>query len=74
MRLEGDWRKLLEGARHYQGAVSLDAIHAPVPAHADLFEASIRVVPKCGFVIGRVRISPASERFAACEEAVLVLR
>ena len=36
--------------------------------------ASLRVLEKCGFVIDHVRFSPASERFAACEEAVLVLR
>lgn len=54
--------------------MSLDAIHAPVIARADLCEASIGVVPNRGFVIGRVRLSPASERFAAYEEAVRVLR
>jgi RimJ/RimL family protein N-acetyltransferase len=36
--------------------------------------ASLRVLEKCGFVIDHVRFSPASERFAACEEAVVVLR
>jgi RimJ/RimL family protein N-acetyltransferase len=36
--------------------------------------ASLRVLQKCGFVIERVRHSPASERYPACEEAVLVLR
>jgi RimJ/RimL family protein N-acetyltransferase len=36
--------------------------------------ASLRVLQKCGFVIERVRQSPASERYPACEEAVLVLR
>lgn len=36
--------------------------------------ASLRVLQKCGFVIERVRLSPASERYPECEEAVLVLR
>lgn len=34
--------------------------------------ASIRVLQKCGFVVERVQMSPASDRFPACEEAVLV--
>lgn len=37
-------------------------------------KASLRVLEKCGFVVEHVRHSPESERFAACEEAVLVLR
>ena len=36
--------------------------------------ASLRVLQKCGFVIEQVRLSPASERYPECEEAVLVLR
>jgi RimJ/RimL family protein N-acetyltransferase len=36
--------------------------------------ASIRVLQKCGFVVEEVRLSPASDRFPECEEAVLVLR
>jgi RimJ/RimL family protein N-acetyltransferase len=36
--------------------------------------ASLRVLQKCGFVIERVRLSPASDRYPECEEAVLVLR
>jgi RimJ/RimL family protein N-acetyltransferase len=36
--------------------------------------ASLRVLQKSGFVIEQVRQSPASERYPACEEAVLVLR
>jgi len=36
--------------------------------------ASLRVLRKCGFVIEEVRLSPASERYPECEEAVLVLR
>ena len=36
--------------------------------------ASLRVLQKCGFVIERVHLAPASERHPECEEAVLVLR
>ena len=36
--------------------------------------ASIRVLQKCGFVVERVRLSPASDRYPECQEAVLVLR
>ena len=36
--------------------------------------ASLRVLLKCGFVVEQVRLSPASERYPECEEAVLVLR
>ena len=36
--------------------------------------ASIRVLQKCGFIVERVRLSPASDRYPECEEAVLVLR
>lgn len=36
--------------------------------------ASLRVLQKCGFAVERVRHSPATDRFPACEEAVLVLR
>ena len=35
--------------------------------------ASLRVLQKSGFVIERVELSPASDRFPECEEAVLVL-
>jgi RimJ/RimL family protein N-acetyltransferase len=35
---------------------------------------SLRVLQKCGFVVERVRLSPASDRYQECEEAVLVLR
>jgi RimJ/RimL family protein N-acetyltransferase len=37
-------------------------------------EASLRVLQKCGFVVESVRHSPATDRYPACEEAVLVLR
>lgn len=36
--------------------------------------ASLRVLQKCGFVIEQVQESPATDRYVACEEAVLVLR
>lgn len=36
--------------------------------------ASLRVLQKCGFVVERVLLSPASDRYPECEEAVLVLR
>lgn len=36
--------------------------------------ASLRVLQKCGFVVEQVRHSPATDRYPACEEAVLVLR
>ena len=36
--------------------------------------ASLRVLQKCGFAVEQVRLSPASERYPECEEAVLVLR
>jgi len=36
--------------------------------------ASLRVLQKCGFVVEEVRSSPATDRYPACEEAVLVLR
>ena len=35
--------------------------------------ASLRVLQKCGFVVERVQVSPATDRFPECEEAVLVL-
>jgi RimJ/RimL family protein N-acetyltransferase len=36
--------------------------------------ASLRVLQKCGFVVEQVRLSPATDRYPECEEAVLVLR
>ena len=46
----------------------------PLYAHvATSNAASLRVLHKCGFVVERVQASPASDRYAACEEAVLVL-
>ena len=35
--------------------------------------ASLRVLQKCGFVVAQVRLSPASDRYPECEEALLVL-
>ena len=46
----------------------------PLYAHvATSNGASLRVLRKCGFVVERVWLSPASDRFPECEEAVLVL-
>jgi RimJ/RimL family protein N-acetyltransferase len=46
----------------------------PLHAHvATSNAASLRVLQKCGFVVERVQVSPASDRYAECEEAVLVL-
>jgi RimJ/RimL family protein N-acetyltransferase len=36
--------------------------------------ASVRALQKCGFVVEAVRHAPATDRYPACEEAVLVLR
>jgi RimJ/RimL family protein N-acetyltransferase len=47
------------------------------PLHATVATsngASLRVLQKCGFVVEVVRHSPATDRYAECEEAVLVLR
>jgi hypothetical protein len=32
------------------------------------------VLQKCGFVVEEVRLSPATDRYPECEEALLVLR
>jgi RimJ/RimL family protein N-acetyltransferase len=46
----------------------------PLYAHvATSNGASLRVLQKCGFVVERVQVSPASDRYAECEEAILVL-
>ncbi len=34
--------------------------------------ASLRVLQKCGFVVERVQVSPATDRYPECEEALLV--
>lgn len=45
-----------------------------IAAAANSNGASLRVLQKCGFVVERIRLSPASDRFPECEEAILVLR
>jgi RimJ/RimL family protein N-acetyltransferase len=45
-----------------------------VAAAATSNGASLRVLQKCGFVVERVSLSPTSDRFLECEEAILVLR
>lgn len=46
----------------------------PLYAHvASSNGASLRVLQKCGFVVERVQVSPASDRYPECEEAVLLL-
>ena len=35
--------------------------------------ASVRVLQKCRFVVERIYVSPASDRYPECEEAILVL-
>jgi RimJ/RimL family protein N-acetyltransferase len=45
-----------------------------VAAAATSNVASLRVLQKCGFVVERIRLSPASDRFPKCEEAILGLR
>jgi RimJ/RimL family protein N-acetyltransferase len=53
------------------------AVVAIRPLHARVATsngASLRVLQKCGFVVGRIQVSPADDRFPECEEAVLVLR
>jgi RimJ/RimL family protein N-acetyltransferase len=46
----------------------------PLYAHvATSNGASLRVLRKCGFVVERVQVSPATDRYPECEEALLVL-
>jgi RimJ/RimL family protein N-acetyltransferase len=46
----------------------------PLYAHvATSNAASLRVLQKCGFVVERVQVSPATDRYPECEEALLVL-
>ena len=53
----------------------LEVAARPLYAHAATGNgASLRVLQKCGFVVERVRLSPATDRYPECEEAVLVLR
>jgi RimJ/RimL family protein N-acetyltransferase/ubiquinone/menaquinone biosynthesis C-methylase UbiE len=52
----------------------LEVTTRPLYAHvATSNGASLRVLQKCGFVIERVQVSPASDRYPECEEARLVL-
>jgi RimJ/RimL family protein N-acetyltransferase len=51
--------------------VSIRPLHARV---ATSNCASLRVLQKCGFVVERVQISPANDRYPECEEAFLILR
>jgi RimJ/RimL family protein N-acetyltransferase len=59
-------------------ALRLLLLEVPIrPLHAAVATsngASLRVLQKCGFVVERVQVSPATDRFPECEEAVLVLR
>jgi RimJ/RimL family protein N-acetyltransferase len=46
----------------------------PLYAHvATSNGASLRVLQKCGFIVERVGVSPATDRWPECEEAILVL-
>ncbi len=52
----------------------LEVAARPLYAHvATGNAASLRILQKCGFVIERVQMSPASDRYPECEEAALVL-
>ena len=52
----------------------LDVKARPLHAYvATINVASLRVLQKCGFVIDHVRMSPASDRYPACEEVALML-
>lgn len=56
------------------GLLLLEVVERPVYALvATSNGASLRVLQKCGFVVERVQVSPASDRYPECEEAVLVL-
>jgi RimJ/RimL family protein N-acetyltransferase len=53
----------------------LEVATRPLHAHvATTNGASLQVLQKCGFVVERVQVSPPSDRFPECEEAVLVLK
>lgn len=51
--------------------VPVRPLHARAARHN---AASIRVLERCGFRITGYRVSPATERYLACEEAELVLQ
>jgi RimJ/RimL family protein N-acetyltransferase len=66
------WRKGI--ATRALRLLLLEIASRPLYAHvATSNGASLRVLLKCGFVVERVRVSPASDRYPECEEAVLVL-
>jgi RimJ/RimL family protein N-acetyltransferase len=47
----------------------------PIYAHvATSNHPSLHVLQKCGFVVERVQVSSATDRYPACEEAILVLK
>ncbi len=53
----------------------LEVATRPLYAHvATSNGASLRVLQKCGFVVEKVEVSPGSDRYPECEEAVLVLK
>jgi RimJ/RimL family protein N-acetyltransferase len=58
-------------------ALELLLLEVPTrPLHAHVATsngASLRVLQKCGFVVERVQVLPATDRYPECEEAVLVL-
>lgn len=52
----------------------LEVAARPLYAHvATSNAASLRVLQKCGLLVERVQVSPATDRYPECEEAVLVL-
>lgn len=53
----------------------LEVASRPLFAHVATGNgASLRVLRKCGFVVERVQVSPATDRYPECEVAVLVLK
>jgi len=60
-----------EALRLFLLEIAIRPLHAQV---ATSNGASLRVLHKCGFVVERVRFSPGSDRYLACDEAVLVLK
>jgi len=71
------------GRDHWGKGIATEALRlllleiAVRPLHASVAtsnRASLRVLQKCGFVVERVQFSPGSDRYLACDEAVLVLK
>ena len=57
------------------GLLLLEVTTRPLYAQAATSNVgSLRVLKNCGFVVERVQVSPATERFPECEVAVLVLK